>query len=146
MVVGNAQHNLPYFWAFNVRVNYPLIGCSGAWMKIINLECGSGSGVIFHFAGTPAPFDGKSTSFPISIALRRTGFGKVSVSRHPLCFSDLMVKARNLVATSDEAAKSPSIRLKGFESREQEFQGQAGQPVVLFGTNSAKPYLSHMHA
>lgn len=115
-------------------------------MKNINLECGSGSGVIFHFAGTPAPFDGKSTSFPISIALRRTGFGKVSVSRHPLCFSDLMVKARNLVATSDEAAKSPSIRLKGFEFREQEFQGQAGQPVVLFGTNPVKPHLSHMHA
>ena len=115
-------------------------------MKILNLGCGTGSGVILHFAGTPAPFDGKSTSFPISIALPRTGFGKVSVSRHPLCFSGLIVKARKLVATSDEAAKSPSIRLKGFEFREQEFQGQAGQPVVPFGTNSATPHLSHFHA
>lgn len=68
---------------------------------------------------------GKSTSFQavgvISIALRRTGFGNISVSHPALCFPGLIIKARKLVATSDDAAKSPSIRLKGFEFREEEF-------------------------
>jgi len=119
-------------------------------MKIFNLGCGTESGVILHFAGPPAPIHGKSKWFQvvagISITQRRTGFINISVSRPALCFPGLMVKARELVATSDDAAKSPSIRLKEFEFREEEFQVQAGQRVVPFGTNSATPHLSHMNA
>lgn len=108
-------------------------------MKIVNLGCETVGGVILHFAGTPAPIRGQSTSFQavgvISIALRRIGIDNISVSHPALYFPASSLRFRKLVATSDDAAKSPSIRLKGFEFREEEFQGQEGQLVVPFGTN-----------
>jgi hypothetical protein len=113
-------------------------------MKIINLGCETRSGLILHFTDPPAPIHGKFTSLPAvgvtSIAPRRTSFGNVSVSRPALGFSPLIVKPSKLVATSDDAAKSSSIRLKGFELREEEFQGEAGQRVDKFGYATLKPH------
>src|SRR5215472_14456445 len=115
-------------------------------MKILNLGSETESGLNLHFTDTPAPIHGKSRSFEavglISIALRPTSFGNVSVSRPALCFSPLIVKLPNWSGPVVTPRNRRQYALKGssLEKRNSRVKQVNGL------TNSATPHLSHIDA